>query len=205
VRVATLASKHDYPLIRRHYHPKLNRCGDKGHPDVDLAGASGPSEQGFPFHPLGDAYGFHAAQFSGGCASQRIRRRSALYLPVGRISPGGLFEPRAIGQLHPVLAQKYVGPGKQATADGFFTSRIETRARLRPRHCGRAAGAIAVERRVCRTQRASTPKPATITAATRGLSRATFVAMMQTADLWEGNNGTCRGWLYRTRLWTILG
>ena len=37
------------------------------------------------------------------------------------------------------------------------------------------------------------------------LSRTTFVAMMQTAELWEGNNGTCRGWLYRTRLWTILG
>jgi hypothetical protein len=33
---------------------------------------------------------------------------------------------------------------------------------------------------------------------------ATLVAMVQTADLWEGDNGTCRGWLNRTRLRTIL-
>ena len=37
------------------------------------------------------------------------------------------------------------------------------------------------------------------------LSRATFVAMMQTADLGEGDNSTCGGWLYGTRLWAILG
>jgi hypothetical protein len=29
--------------------------------------------------------------------------------------------------------------------------------------------------------------------------------MVQAADLRKGNNGTCGGWLYRTRLWTILG
>ena len=34
---------------------------------------------------------------------------------------------------------------------------------------------------------------------------ATFVAMAQSADLWECNSGICRGWLYRTRLWGILG
>jgi hypothetical protein len=28
--------------------------------------------------------------------------------------------------------------------------------------------------------------------------------MVQATDLWEGNNGTCRGWLYRTRLGAIL-
>src|SRR5258705_13920056 len=53
-----------------------------------------------------------------------------------------------------VAAQKYVRPGKRATADGewqFFVSRMETRTRLRPRHLGRAADAIAFERRVCRT------------------------------------------------------
>jgi hypothetical protein len=33
---------------------------------------------------------------------------------------------------------------------------------------------------------------------------ATLVAMMQTANLWEGNNGACRGWLYRTRLGAII-
>ena len=33
---------------------------------------------------------------------------------------------------------------------------------------------------------------------------ATLVAMVQTADLWEGDKGTCRGWLDRTRLRTIL-
>ena len=35
-------------------------------------------------------------------------------------------------------------------------------------------------------------------------SCATLVAMMQSTDLWEGNNGTCRGWLYRTGLGAIL-
>src|SRR5712691_9513107 len=34
---------------------------------------------------------------------------------------------------------------------------------------------------------------------------ATLVAMVQTADLWEGNNGACRRRLYGPRLWTILG
>src|SRR5512143_3214874 len=29
--------------------------------------------------------------------------------------------------------------------------------------------------------------------------------MMQSADLWESDNGTCRGWLYRSTLRTILG
>jgi hypothetical protein len=33
---------------------------------------------------------------------------------------------------------------------------------------------------------------------------ATLVAMVQTADLWEGDNGACRRRLYRPRLWTIL-
>ena len=33
---------------------------------------------------------------------------------------------------------------------------------------------------------------------------ATLVAMVQTADLWEGNNGACRRRLYGPRLWTIL-
>ena len=28
--------------------------------------------------------------------------------------------------------------------------------------------------------------------------------MVQAADLWKGNDGTCRGWLYRTRLGAIL-
>jgi hypothetical protein len=54
----------------------------------------------------------------------------------------------------PVPAQKYVRPRKQATADGewqFSVSRMETRTRLRPSHCGWAVGAIAFERRVCRT------------------------------------------------------
>src|SRR5512143_3937337 len=29
--------------------------------------------------------------------------------------------------------------------------------------------------------------------------------MMQSADLWESDNGTCRGWPYRSTLRTILG
>ena len=33
---------------------------------------------------------------------------------------------------------------------------------------------------------------------------ATLVAMVQAADLRKCNNGTCRGWLYGPRLWTIL-
>jgi hypothetical protein len=33
---------------------------------------------------------------------------------------------------------------------------------------------------------------------------ATLVAMVQAADLWEGNNGACRGWLYGPRLRAIL-
>ena len=37
-----------------------------------------------------------------------------------------------------------------------------------------------------------------------GSGRATLVAMVQAANLWEGNNGTCRGWLYRARLGAIL-
>jgi hypothetical protein len=57
-------------------------------------------------------------------------------------------------ELGPVPAQKYVRPRKRATAEGewqFFVSRMETRTRLRPSHLGRAADAIAFERRVCRT------------------------------------------------------
>jgi hypothetical protein len=34
---------------------------------------------------------------------------------------------------------------------------------------------------------------------------ATLVAMVQTADLWEGDNGTCRRRLHGPRLWAILG
>jgi hypothetical protein len=33
---------------------------------------------------------------------------------------------------------------------------------------------------------------------------ATFVAMVQTTHLWEGDDGACRGWLYGAGLWTIL-
>jgi len=33
---------------------------------------------------------------------------------------------------------------------------------------------------------------------------ASFVAMVQTAHLWEGDNGACRRWLYGARLRTIL-
>ena len=33
---------------------------------------------------------------------------------------------------------------------------------------------------------------------------ATLVAMVQAADLWEGDNGACRGWLYGPRLRAIL-
>lgn len=51
-----------------------------------------------------------------------------------------------------------------------------------PRHRARGTGSVAVN----------------------GSGRATLVAMVQTADLWEGNNGTCRGWQYRTRLGAIL-
>ena len=28
--------------------------------------------------------------------------------------------------------------------------------------------------------------------------------MVQAADLWKGDNGACRGWLYGPGLWTIL-
>ena len=52
------------------------------------------------------------------------------------------------------IAQKYVRAGKRATDDGewqFFVRRIEFRARLPPSHRGRTVGAIAFERRVCRT------------------------------------------------------
>jgi hypothetical protein len=34
---------------------------------------------------------------------------------------------------------------------------------------------------------------------------ATLVAMMQSADLWECNNGACRRRLYGPRLWAIFG
>ena len=37
-----------------------------------------------------------------------------------------------------------------------------------------------------------------------GSGCAPLVAMVQAADLWEGNNGTCGGWLYRPRLRAIL-
>ena len=37
-----------------------------------------------------------------------------------------------------------------------------------------------------------------------GSGCATLVAMVQTADLWEGDNGAGRGWLYGPRLRTIL-
>jgi hypothetical protein len=37
-----------------------------------------------------------------------------------------------------------------------------------------------------------------------GLGRATLVAMVQAADLWEGDNVACRRRLYGPRLWTIL-
>src|SRR6188768_2414831 len=50
------------------------------------------------------------------------------------------------------------------------------------RHCDRVAGSVTANSSCC----------------------ATLVAMVQTADLWEGDNGTCRGWLHRTRLGAIL-
>jgi hypothetical protein len=34
---------------------------------------------------------------------------------------------------------------------------------------------------------------------------ATLVEMVQTADLWKGDDGACRGRLDGSRLWTILG
>src|SRR5450755_2380392 len=37
------------------------------------------------------------------------------------------------------------------------------------------------------------------------LGCATLVAMVQAADLWEGDNGACGGWLYGPGLWTIFG
>ena len=106
-----------------------------------------------------------------------------------------------------VLAQKCVWPGNRVADDGdwqFFIGRIEPRARLRPDHDGRALGAIAFEWRVCRTEQASTLEPACLYSRDKRLARAPFVAMVQTADLWEHENLAGSGWVYRAALRTIL-
>ena len=65
-------------------------------------------------------------------------------------------------------------------------------------------GAILFERGSCSTEPRSAPKRAGMFGRQNGSRGASFVAMVQTAHLWEGDNGACRRWLYGARLRTIL-
>jgi hypothetical protein len=98
-----------------------------------------------------------------------------------------------------------IGLPMKAIVDGLSDIELGV-ALLGPSVLAWALSASASERRNCgprdNTQHRDGGRPS-ITANSSGC--AALVAMVQTADLWEGNNGARGGWLYEPRLWTILG
>jgi hypothetical protein len=105
-----------------------------------------------------------------------------------------------------VLAQKSVQPRNRFAKedrDQRYSAIDQSAALLR-----RGLAAWAPERaclRATQWRTATTPRHrGTGLVAGNSSGCATLVAMVQAADLWEGNNGACRGWLYGPRLRAIL-
>jgi hypothetical protein len=102
-----------------------------------------------------------------------------------------------------VPAQKPIRSGNRFADEDrdvrFLISRIEHWPLLRPGDHAWVLGAIASERNNCKTERPPTSKRLRLFGRRNRPRGASFVAIVQTAHLWEGDNGACRGWLYGAR------